>query len=275
MLNIFGYESTSHFLRDCLDEKLKSRPSFSIRSWARALGQNSHGPLQQVISGKRKLPKSYIPALVKNLNLNCKQSSYLENLVSYENAKSLEEKNYFYSRLRGLIPKNKDIRFYEVESFNYFKDPLHGIIRTLSEREDFQSCPKWIKKQLLSQYSQKEISEAIDRLVGLGLMIEEDGVLKKTHKHLTNKADTQNSAARKYHEIASNWAIDSLNEQALESREFQSFTFNLRKEDLPEIKKYLRESLLEFFKKYEALPGEKSQTYQINQQLFSITKDLQ
>ena len=94
-MDTFSYLSSSKLLKDSFLLKKERSPSFSIRAWAKTLGLNSHGPLQQVLAGKRALPKKYLPAIKKSLSLTKKELDYLSLLIDLEKSSSEEEKHLF------------------------------------------------------------------------------------------------------------------------------------------------------------------------------------
>lgn len=75
--SIFAYEEPTSFLKDAWESKKRKNPNFTIRAWAQSMGMKAHNPLYEVIRGKRKVPKSYIPVLVKSLSLSPKARSVL------------------------------------------------------------------------------------------------------------------------------------------------------------------------------------------------------
>ena len=86
-MNMFQYLSASKFLNDRYQSKKIINPNFSIRSWALQMGMSSHGGLQQILSGRRTVPKKYLHQMVKTLKLSSRQAKYFELLVDYEKAK--------------------------------------------------------------------------------------------------------------------------------------------------------------------------------------------
>ena len=167
MLEIFKYSSPYTYLKDACEEKKKINPSFSIRSWARNLGLKSHASLNQMLQGKRSIPKKHIPNFIKSLNLSTNEAIFFETLVSLGNAKNLNEKEFYYSKLKSISPKKApQLNMLQIESFKYLKEPIHTIILEMSDLKDFDPDPKWIKKRLNFDISLNEISDATDRLLG-------------------------------------------------------------------------------------------------------------
>ncbi|MCO4756338.1 MAG: TIGR02147 family protein [Bacteriovoracaceae bacterium] len=270
-MNAYMYLQTSTLLNDKFKEKKRKNSAFSIRSWANHMGFKSHGALQQMLAGKRSIPKKYIHSIAKSLELSVGETMYFETLVDYEKAKTVDEKNIYYERLNHLRPQKREVKFLDVEHYKYFQNPLHSIIRTLIEREDFVNDPAWIQKTLRFKTTQNEIEEVIKRLITLDLLEEEDGKLIKKYKAIQNKIDVPSKAVQEFHKRMSSIAQDEVSKQSVSEREYNSFCFNIKKGQLQNAKKRLREFTQEFMDEFEASRETSDDTYHLNIQLFSLT----
>jgi uncharacterized protein (TIGR02147 family) len=126
-LTIFEYDSPAHFLKDAWEQKRSQNKNFTLRAWSLQLGISSHGSFYQMVLGKRPLPRKYVKPISKSLKLGPKESLYLENLIEFSKAKSLEHKAYCKERLQEIAPGQK-LSFYEIETFQFLKNPLNGAI---------------------------------------------------------------------------------------------------------------------------------------------------
>jgi len=274
MLSIHHYQNPSQFIQDVWEEKKKINPHFSIRAWAQKLGMNGHGQLQQVLAGKRNLPKKYVPSIVKTLNLSPKEGMYLEALVGLKSAKSKNEKEYYLERLDSLAPKEKNTTFFEIECFKYLQDPLHSIIMTLIDRIDFKEDPAWIKSKLRFKTETRKIKSAIERLIKMELVSRDsDGTLKVNHSSSTNQIDQFSKYVQYFHQENLKLASDLIEKISIDKREYNSFSFNIKDDSVVQAKERIREFLNQFFQEFEAKPGTSNSTYNINVQLFNLTSE--
>ena len=264
---------TNKLLSEKFNEKKLRNPSFSIRSWASQMGLSSHGGLQQILAGKRTVPKKYIPGIIKTLSLNTGEAMYFETLIDFEKAKNPEEKEIYYKRLNHLRPNKREVQVLEIENFKYFQNPLHSIIRTMIERSDFENNPEWIKKKLRIKTTKREVEEVLERLIRLDLISEEKGKLKKTHKHIKNKIDVPSKAVEEYHQKMSLLASQEINKQDINQREYNSFCLNIPKGKIKGAKKKIRNFVDDFIGEFEAPNKKSNETYQLNVQLFSLIKN--
>lgn len=272
MNNIYNYHSSTEFLRDTWNEKRKTNPSFSIRAWAKMMGMKAHGPLHQMVLGNRSIPKKYVIPLAKSLKLESKEIIYFETLIDLERAKSPELKQLYAERLQDLVPKKK-ISFLEVENFRYLKDPLHMLILEMTMLKDFKSDAKWIKERINLNCTVSEVEDALDRLVTLGLMSEDQqGNFSKTNKNLYSKQDVKDLGLQEYHKNLMKLAGTALEKQEVSEREFNAYSISIEKNKIPRAKELIRKFMNDFAIEIEAKPNEAEETYQLNIQFFGMTK---
>lgn len=273
MLSIYNYNDFHTFLRDSLKAKKRKNPSFSLSAWAKQLGFENSSPLSLTLKGKRSLPKKYLPDVVSSLGLTSEEGLYLEALIDLSKAKTPEQKLFYMRRLEELSPV-ENFENNTVEEYKYLSDPLHTVLLEMTDLKDFRLDPSWIKDKLNFKTSIEEIQDAIDRLTHLGLLTSSKAPrwIKKTHKNLTTENDVADLGTKNYHKHISLLAADQVFRQKLSEREFGSYSFNVREQDLALAKKLIREFLQDFFKQVEAPPEKGEQTYQFNVQLFKMTK---
>src|SRR5271157_3051902 len=102
MPNICRYIDYKRFLKDYYEEARRKNPGFSYQVFSQKAGIKSRGFLYNVIQGRRSLSKSGIFGLAQAMRLNKYESDYFENLVAFNDAATLAERNHFYQRLSGI-----------------------------------------------------------------------------------------------------------------------------------------------------------------------------
>lgn len=272
-LSIFDYESPSLFLRDAWNQKRAFNKNFTLRAWASHLGISSHGSFYQMVLGQRPLPKKYVKPLSESLKLGRKESIYLENLIDYSKAKTLEHKSYCKERLQNLAPGEK-LSFYEIETFHFLKNPLNGAIIELTSLKDFKFDIEWIQKRLVMKASQADIQKSIQLLLELKLLqTDSTGNLKRTQEHIYTKQDVRNEALQEYHKNVLSLGTDAIKDQSVDKREFNATAMAVKTKDLPQIKEDIRTFLNDFIQKYESSEGTGDEVYQLAIQFFGITNN--
>ena len=243
-----------------------------MRAWSRQLGFANNAPLSLMLAGKRHIPKKYIPNLISSLELAPDEGLYFETLVELERASGIREKSFYEERLQSLSPK-KSVTFHEIESFKYLGNPLHMIILEMTDLQDFKADVEWIQNQLMIKATIQEIKDVLERLTTLKLLTQDSkGRWIKTQKHLTNRPDVADQGSREYHHNVSVLASEQVKIQDVLVREFNGYSINIKKGDVPKAKEAIREFIKNFATNIEAPPGTGDATYQLNVQFFGTTK---
>jgi uncharacterized protein (TIGR02147 family) len=271
MLSIYNYQDPAKYLSDAFEQKRLKNPAFSLRSWAMQLGMKSHGPLHAMLKGQRNIPKKYVPLLIKSFKMEKKEANYFEALIDLQRSKSIEEKEMYSERLKAMGPKEtREVS--EVEAYKFFSEPMHGFILELSQQKGFKSTLGYIKSKLVQNTNLKSIEDILARLESLGLLVKEGNKLVKKVQHIYTTKDVMNLAVREYHKKLCHLASEQIETQSVETREYNGVCFNIKKSDIPKIKKSLRELSDQIIQEYEMSDGEGDETYQLNVHFFALTK---
>lgn len=272
MKSIYEYTDPNLFFKEKWDNLKLKRPELSVRSLASFLELKAHGPLHQMLQGKRKIAQGYIHKIADYLQLTEREKLYFDILVKFSRAKTVSESDFYLETLKELKPKNMpnmDI----IDNFDIQKEPLHFFILEMTEMGDVPNDHIFIRKKLLVNYTSLEVKAAIGILLANGYLLEDEkGMLRKTHKHLFSLQDKKNLALVKYHQKLSTLAYSAIETQEVLEREYNGVSFNISKEKLPQIKEEMREFMMQMIAKYESPKNEGDSTYQFNLQFFQIAE---
>ncbi|HUP57825.1 MAG TPA: TIGR02147 family protein [Bdellovibrionota bacterium] len=272
MLSIYNYSDPTRFLKDAWEAKRERNPAFSIRSWAKTLGLEAHAPLSLILSGKRDIPRKYIPQFIQSLGLQPREGLYFETLVELQRSKGPQQKDFYLKRLAEISPR-EPVRMVEVESFKCLSNPLHMTLLEMVDLAGFSPDPRWIRSRLAAPASIREIEECLERLIALGLMKEgPDGKLTKTNRHLTTRPDNVDQGVQDYHRKTLALAAEAVARQAVPAREYNGYAFNIREESIPRAKELIRKFCKDMMQELETRPGDGTQTYQLAVQFFGLTQ---
>ena len=274
MLSIFEYQKPEEYLKDSWAEKKKKNSSFTIRAWANQMNIKYHNSLHEMIMGKRKIPKSSIPLLIKSLALNTTEGLYFELMVDYSRSKTAEEKDIYVERMKSISPK-KVVKFTELESFRMLQDPIHFFIAELALQKDFKADALWIQTRLGYKVTLVQINEAIDRLLSLDILREDaQGKLHRVDQFIQSKSDIHDRALKEYHKNIMNLAMDAIDNQDVQEREYQGMAMCIDSSRIPEAKTMIRDFVAQFTKEFDIPKSPNEELYQMNLQLFGITKNI-
>jgi len=270
--SIYRYTEPHTFLKDAWAAKKAKNPAFSMRSWSKKLGFGNNSPLSLMLAGKRPIPKKYIPAFAEELDLDPRESQYLDALVDFGNARNPKERQYYLERLQTISPE-QPMQVLELEHFKFLGDPIHTCILEMIDLKGFRNDPAWIKEHLKFPVTLDRVEGALDRLVALGLVRETaDRRLEKCQRHLSTRRDVVDKGVQDYHQHVSLLASEMVQSQPLGTREFNAYAINIHKDSLPAAKQLMREFVDRFIREIEAKPGEGQETYQLNLQFFGLAE---
>lgn len=268
---VFNYADPVLFLNAVFHEKKNKNARFSLRAWAKQIGFSDSTPLAQILRNKRPIPATRLAKLTKTLALSEKESAYFEAITKAKYAKEPYVRDLCLKRAQKIF---SEARF----SIGYFDDtqylgnPLYAVLIEMVELADFRYDPEWIQKQLFTEVPISEIELIYSDLVRRRfLKRESNGSLVKTNRHFRSKHDVGSLWVKKYHENALKTASSAIYQQDLEEREFGSYALSIRKDDLPEMKKLIRNFSQSLIAKFAYEGNHADSVYQFNLNLFSQT----
>ena len=99
MIDIFSYTNYRQYLKDACEETRKTKPFFSYRYIAQKAGLKSVGFISWVIKGKRNMSASLTHKVSAILKLTKREAEYFDLLVSHNQAKTVEERQYYLNKM--------------------------------------------------------------------------------------------------------------------------------------------------------------------------------
>ena len=268
-VTVFQYQSGRLFLTDAIAELKRSDPEFSVRRFCKMSGLGSHALLIMLLNGKRKMTLKQVPALAHAFQLNTIERTYLQTLIQLDNSNSVEEKDLYKLWLNDLNPK-ADLKFVEIEHQQVIANWIHMTILTLGKIEGAELTAENIYVLIHKRISLSEVRQALTRLLDLGLLSEVEGRLIPSQSGVRTKDDVSNKASREYHKQVSMLACESLEEQAPNIREFQSFALTVPEGKISLAKEMIRKFRNQLVLVLEQEPG--VDVYQCNIQFFRLTE---
>ena len=194
------------------------------------------------------------------------ETIYWENLVSYGQAKTPMQRQYFLMRLsRTPLPQGiessrliREIR----DEWDYYSSWYHAAIREMVLMPGFNPDPSAIATLLRGRITAEEAEGSLQLLKRLGFLVEDTegtggakGRLKQgqTFVRYLARNDITNLNVRRFHRATAKLASDCLlddSEEAHLERNFNGLTLAVNRKTLPLIKErlvaYLRELNTEF-----------------------------
>lgn len=271
MVDVFTYLDYRMYLQEAFAALKSKRNSFSHRAFARLAGFSSSNFMLLVMQGKRNLSSEAIQKVAGALKLRKKEIEFFENLVRFNQSKTNDERNFYYSR----IIKNREYaqaRPLEREQYKYYSAWYVPVIREMVLLDNFREDPQWIAESITPKISEREAREAIDLLLATGLLTRnESGQLIQQSKHVTTGDEVRSLALANFQKQMIELAAESIEKTSGDKREISSLTFCISPDRMRKAKKMIQEfrSQLAGFLAEE----DKGQAvYQFNMQLFNLSR---
>ena len=137
MANIFEYQDYREYLHDYYAKQKAGTRNFSYRVFSEKAGIKAPSFLFYVIEGKRNLTKSTIIKISQAIGHNREEADYFECLVFFNQAQSISEKTYHYSKLVE-IRKPLDIGVIAADRYEYYRTWYNSVIREVVTLLDFK-----------------------------------------------------------------------------------------------------------------------------------------
>jgi transcriptional regulator with XRE-family HTH domain len=243
---------TTSYGRILLERELARRcsknPSYSLRAFAKALGI-SHSLLSLILAGKRTVTKALAREIAEHLSI------------------SPEDQHNLLSQPRPVEP---DRTFQlEVDAFSFIADWQNFALLSLLEIKDAQWNSKWISRALRISEAQAKLT--MDRLERLGYVVVHRGQARLGTPPIRIENTVSTPATRRFHRGLLERAVESLENDPMEARDFSSMTFAMD----PALVGYALKKIRDFRRKLSQdleTRGEPKEVYNLTVQLFPVSQ---
>ncbi len=179
MNDIYYYSDYRQYIKDYYESNKAVNPAFSYRYLAQKAGVNSSAFFKFIIEGKRNLTKQTILKTCVALKLTDKAAEYFENLVFFNQARTVKEKNYFFDKLIAL-QKSKNVKRIDEDHYEYFAEWYHCVIRELVTMVDFGEDYSKLARMLKPRITAKQARDSVELLLKLGFLKKSGGKFIQT-----------------------------------------------------------------------------------------------
>jgi uncharacterized protein (TIGR02147 family) len=268
-IDVFDYLDFRSFLRDAYLHGKEHR-GLSYRGFSRRAGLKSPNFLKRVIDGERNISEDMAPRFAKALGLAGDAATYFQDLVRFNQARTLTQRNLHYARLTGSRRYRKS-RKLELAHAAYHSTWYLPAIRELVARRDFQDDPQWIAAALIPPIGASEAKRALDTLLDLGLVTRDSaGAIRQKDVLLSTGPETSGLHIANYHRTMMERATAAIDLVSPADRDISSLTLCLGEDGLRRLKERIqrfRREILEL----STLEDDPVQVVQLNFQLFPLS----
>lgn len=271
MKTIFEYIDYRQYLADFYQQKKETTQYFSYRYFAQKIGINSPSFLKSVIDGKRNLTSSMAERFSKALELNTKERSYFMNLVLFNQAKTLTEKQRCYEIMRSMSEQLKE-SVLEEDQFNFFSNWYIPVIRELVCFRNFNEDYEALGASLQPPIAASRAKASVELLLRLRLIEKtRSGAYKQTATAVTANESVTSAAVRTFTQTMLDHSKNCLDTIGKENRHISGITMGLSRQTYEIITKEI-EAFKERLKIIVNHDSNADMVYQINVSLFPLSK---
>lgn len=270
MGTIFEYMDYREFLRNLFNLRKQQHSFYSYRLFSLKAGFKSPNFLKLVVDGKRNLTKESVYKVAKAFGLNKNESDYLENMVFFNQSKTLDEKNLYLSRILRYRSKSDPAKI-ESAAFDYYAQWYNPVVCELVTAVDFKGDFKKLGFAVQPHISPLEAEKSVALLEKLQFISRnEEGNYVKTAASFSTGPQVRSVAVAHYHKALMRLAADSIERFPAAERDITSVTLPISDKTFSVIRDKLQLLRRELLAIAEA---EKSpqRVVQLNLQLFPLS----
>jgi uncharacterized protein (TIGR02147 family) len=270
MRTVFEYTNYRDYLKEYYEENKALNKNFSFRYLSMKAGINSASFFKAVMDGTRNLTKKTILQTCNALKLNDKDAEFFENLVFFNQAKTLAEKDVYFNKLVEF-QSLKNVKTVHNDEYEFYGEWYHCVVRELASNIDFKDNYSLLASMVLPSITAKQAELSVKMLLRLGFL-KKDG-----NKYVQVDPVISSGNSMRVHQIIQfqiqmlNRAIEAYDRSNPEQRIMSSTTLNISKESFDYFKTKMREMRSHFLE--TARKDDKSdRVYQLNINLFPVSK---
>lgn len=259
----FYPQDPRYYLQNELMERLKRRPHYSLRAFARDL-EVSVSALSGFLNHQTQFSSQRIQDFSKKLKLPAEHSEHWLDLIDWKFSKSQAIRKKANLRIQDRIKASK--KYIDLDSFQFMaKWEAFALLELLSFER------KHSEDELIEYLGLKksQLQSLLKTLLRLNLIYWHEDHWKPVEEDSFVGNDVPSKAVRNFHGQILKKAMKALEEQGLQKREFRSTVFSFKKKDLPQLKRDLNRFWMDQIGKY-ATPGKNDAVYCFSMQLFDL-----
>ncbi len=270
---VFEYTDYRKYLNDYFAYGKEKTKAFSYKFLSIKAGFKNKGFIYNVMHGSKNLSKESAVKLSRALSLNKAEADYFENLVFFNQAPDLKERNYYYEKMSNIKPRRNMNKVLEIqkEQYNYYSDWRNSAIRSLIELYPFKGDFNWLAKNIYPAITPKDAKKSVDLLLKLGFVnIDESGTYKLTERHITTGNEVGSLAVQNLHKDMSNLAVEALSKLDKSKRNLTGLTVGISERCYARICESINEFRSQIIKMVDE-DKEADRVYQVNFQVFPLS----
>lgn len=256
-------------LTQILDERVRSNPSYSMRSYARDLNI-APSTLSEILKGKKGISSKKASEIVSALRLPEWQASHFLNLVALKHSRSKADKE---AALKNIENQKAHVQIEKIkaEAMKSLTSTLDLAILECIHLKGFNNSAEWIAEKM--KVSVKEINISVKRLINVRLLeISESGAWIDLSPFFTSSDGIPSEAIRAFNiDILRTMEKKIINEP-INDRIMKSVVFSLEEKHMAEARNILDEAISKILNLASKSEEKKEHILCYSSQLFYMAK---
>jgi uncharacterized protein (TIGR02147 family) len=266
-LSIYEYNDFRRYLADFQKIMVQTDKSFSASNICRQLGMpNTRSYFADVLKGKQ-VTDTFVDRFARLLRLSIEETRFFRVLVSFNQADTAEQKEWYFEQLISLNRTPK--RVVDPQTYLFYKEWHHTAVWAVLDIIDFRNSYTDLAKKLSPQITSKQALESIILLKKLGLIKKnEKGFFKPVDRSLTTGSYVKDALISQYQVKCLDLAKHAIVKDMQEPKNFSTMTLRISKDAY----KVLEKRLQSFKAEMRSIAHKDEKTaevvYQVNIQVF-------
>ena len=272
--NIFEFTDYRKFIQAYYEAQKAQNPHFSFQVFCTNAGFPNKGFVHNVIHGVKNLSRASALKFSQGMRLTKYEGDYFENLVFFNQAKSIKEKNHYYEKLqsvRPMTPQASVAKKVADNQFKFYSAWYSSAIRSIMDMFPGTSDYKWIAKNLYPRLSPVLVRKSMQTMLKLGLLEKKNGRLLVKDKLITTGREAQSLAVAHFHLEMMRLAEQALKDLPSDKRHITGLTLGISHKAYARICEEIF-SLQEKILKIAENDEDSDSVYQLNFHLFPLSK---
>lgn len=183
--NIFEYTDFRKYLSDYYAFRKEREPGYTHTYICHRLGQEkAKSYFNNVIMGRTAVTPTFVDRFISVLELKADEAKYFRALVSYNQIKSPQEKEFYFDQLVRLNSTPR--KTIDKSAFEFYREWYHTAIRAMLDIIDFDNNYKELAEHAFPPITVKQAKDSIHLLKKLGLIAKNtSGFYKPIDKVIT------------------------------------------------------------------------------------------
>lgn len=242
---LIDYLDYRSYLKDWFRHRKSVQPGYSMRTFALnpAVGITSTSFMSSLLKGSRNLTQRQRLQFAKALRLEGKDAEYFDFLVQFNQAKSIEEKNYFFSHLSKR--RGSQAKVLLEKQLAFFTKWHHSVIWNYLGLPRAEASPGRIAKHLAEGLTAAEVEDSLRLLLDLGVITKTANGYGQTDRHLSTGTAFSGQVAKDYHREFLRLASGALDQFGPERRQFKVLAFSVSDKGFAAVKQRINAFLQE------------------------------